>query len=297
MDPAADVERMFSWLKTPDLKYREFAGAREVSDAVASWPVLHKAAATSGQAVEAAAPQGDDAARERKARQNVTIPPSMPPAGAPPRHAGALAEIRRDQPNAGESTELRTALVHRLRAGLPDMPASVSDPATASVTVLAPPAPPRPAAAPAAVPPAIRPEREPAGDVERGGPARPRERVERPREESRVAAVERPAPVAPSGAAAGPLEPPRDGLRDRPPVRRVVPLPSPRGSLFGGAYRRSGERVASNLPDLPDRSRSARSLQSVFSRLSGGEGAQRATTRDPRAGDMAGLGAVFNRLR
>jgi len=29
-----DVERLFSWLQTPDLRYREFAGAREVTDAV-----------------------------------------------------------------------------------------------------------------------------------------------------------------------------------------------------------------------------------------------------------------------
>jgi hypothetical protein len=27
-----DVERLFSWLQTPDIRYREFAGAREVSD-------------------------------------------------------------------------------------------------------------------------------------------------------------------------------------------------------------------------------------------------------------------------
>jgi hypothetical protein len=29
-----DVERLFSWLQTPDIRYREFAGIREVSDAV-----------------------------------------------------------------------------------------------------------------------------------------------------------------------------------------------------------------------------------------------------------------------
>jgi hypothetical protein len=29
-----DVDRLFSWLQTPDLRYREFAGAREVADAV-----------------------------------------------------------------------------------------------------------------------------------------------------------------------------------------------------------------------------------------------------------------------
>ena len=34
MNQDDDVERLFSWLQTPDLRYREFAGAREVTDAV-----------------------------------------------------------------------------------------------------------------------------------------------------------------------------------------------------------------------------------------------------------------------
>lgn len=38
MDRDDDVERLFSWIKTPDLHYREFAGEREVADAVATWP-------------------------------------------------------------------------------------------------------------------------------------------------------------------------------------------------------------------------------------------------------------------
>lgn len=38
MDRDDDVERLFSWIKTPELHYREFAGEREVADAVASWP-------------------------------------------------------------------------------------------------------------------------------------------------------------------------------------------------------------------------------------------------------------------
>ncbi|HVC50981.1 MAG TPA: hypothetical protein VND87_03060 [Stellaceae bacterium] len=45
MDQGDDVERLFSWLKTPDLRYREFAGEREVADAVANWPALRRAAA------------------------------------------------------------------------------------------------------------------------------------------------------------------------------------------------------------------------------------------------------------
>lgn len=34
MDHEDDIERLFSWLQTPELRYREFAGAREVADTV-----------------------------------------------------------------------------------------------------------------------------------------------------------------------------------------------------------------------------------------------------------------------
>lgn len=50
MDTDDDVERLFSWLKTPDLRYREFAGEREIADAVATWPALRQAAAETGHA-------------------------------------------------------------------------------------------------------------------------------------------------------------------------------------------------------------------------------------------------------
>jgi hypothetical protein len=36
MNQDDDVERLFSWLQTPEIRYREFAGAREVTDAVVS---------------------------------------------------------------------------------------------------------------------------------------------------------------------------------------------------------------------------------------------------------------------
>jgi hypothetical protein len=32
-----DVERLFSWLQTPDIRYREFAGGREVSDTIVAF--------------------------------------------------------------------------------------------------------------------------------------------------------------------------------------------------------------------------------------------------------------------
>jgi hypothetical protein len=37
MNEDDDVERLFSWLQTPELRYREFAGAREITDSVVTW--------------------------------------------------------------------------------------------------------------------------------------------------------------------------------------------------------------------------------------------------------------------
>jgi hypothetical protein len=38
MDHNDDVEHLFSWLQTPELRYREFAGAREIVDTVVTLP-------------------------------------------------------------------------------------------------------------------------------------------------------------------------------------------------------------------------------------------------------------------
>jgi hypothetical protein len=37
MDHDDDVEHLFSWLQTPELRYREFAGAREITDTIVIW--------------------------------------------------------------------------------------------------------------------------------------------------------------------------------------------------------------------------------------------------------------------
>jgi len=50
MDHDNDVEHLFSWLQTPDLRYREFAGAREITDTIVTWQVR---ANTTGAAVSA----------------------------------------------------------------------------------------------------------------------------------------------------------------------------------------------------------------------------------------------------
>ena len=60
MDHSEDVERLFSWLKAPQVHYREFAPQRELAEAVATWPVVHRAAVQAGvAAADEPAPEGD----------------------------------------------------------------------------------------------------------------------------------------------------------------------------------------------------------------------------------------------
>jgi len=56
MDHDDDVEHLFSWLQTPELRYREFAGAREITDTVVTWRARAEA--------EAAAAGNDSAVAE-----------------------------------------------------------------------------------------------------------------------------------------------------------------------------------------------------------------------------------------
>src|SRR5712692_1038615 len=75
MDHTEDVERLFSWLKAPKVHYREFAPQTEVAEGVATWPILHRAAVQTGVAAEdETAPRGNTAARERIARERMTLP-------------------------------------------------------------------------------------------------------------------------------------------------------------------------------------------------------------------------------
>src|SRR5260370_1041484 len=91
MDHVEDVERLFSWLKAPMVHYREFAPQREVAEAVATWPIAHRAAVQTGIATaDEPAPQGSTAARERIARDSRSLPTAVqaveqnPPPGAAP---------------------------------------------------------------------------------------------------------------------------------------------------------------------------------------------------------------------
>jgi hypothetical protein len=109
MEHTEDVERLFSWLKAPMVRYRDFAPQTEIAEAVATWPSVYKAAVQTGVAVaDETAPHGDVAARERIARERRTLPAAVaraieqtPPETAPlpaPPTDGRLSDRPGDRP-------------------------------------------------------------------------------------------------------------------------------------------------------------------------------------------------------
>jgi len=265
MEQATDVERLFSWLKTEDLRYREFAGAREVTDAVATWPALHRAAAQTGHAGEAPSPTGDMAAKERIARDRMTLPP----AAAEAIRAGAPMTVP-PPPLAGG--RLMSALGRRMHGGRQGMMGGPDETASA-------------------VPGRGGPAGAGIGAEEQDAAAgeRAREAAERLRErlDAAMAVNPRPAPTAERHAA------PREG---RTPLRSA-PAAAPRGGrggLFGGVY--SGRPAAADYQPEPEPPRSGQSLRAVFSRLSASRSRALPDPRE-RARSSPGLGSVFNRLR
>lgn len=255
MDNSEDVERLFSWLKAPKVHYREFAPQRETAEAVATWPVLHRAAVEAGIALaDEPAPQGDAAAKERILRDRMTLP------------------TRPMESVAAAQTPIEA---------LPETPAE---------TLLQ-------------MPPASRPEerlRVMLGDQAEAGRYEPAESVITAGQAGSVAATPREAAVEPTIAGfEQPAAPP-----SRPATSRAEPYenrpaeptrhyPAPeRAALFGGEYggRERGAQPGTRVADRQDRS-----LDAVFSRLSGG----RDRLPDPRARARTnpGLGPVFSRLR
>lgn len=228
MDNAQDVERLFSWLKAPMVHYREFAPQIEVAEAVATWPLVHKAAVQAGVTDDTEpAPHGDSAIKERMARERAAMP-------------AAAARAIQESPLPGT------------------------------------------AAAPMAAPGA--PEAPPTGEAP-GRSQGPRVQAERPT----PAAEPSPGPIA--RAAPSRPTPPVAEL----PAAATQPTHYPaagRGALFGGEYRGRERKAA---PRHPVADRQDRSLDAVFTRLSGG----RDRLPDPRerARTSPGLGAVFGRLR
>jgi hypothetical protein len=234
MDNVEDVERLFSWLKAPMVHYREFAPQREVADAVATWPVVHRAAVQTGAAAEdEPAPHGDTAAKERIARDSRSLPTAMAQGGQSPQPEAAA-----EAPEPLSGDRLVAALGERVQA----------------------------ARAEQAERPAIASQAEPVESAE-----------------------EATAPMI-----TGFEEPAAPGAERRGGEQRESVRPYPareRDALFAGEYRgREREARPSSRADRHDRS-----LDAVFSRLSGG----RDRLPDPRARARTspGLGPVFGRLR
>lgn len=262
MDHSEDVERLFSWLKAPMVHYREFAPQRELAEAVATWPVVHRAAVETGIAVpEEAAPERDLAAKERLARDRAM----MPAAAARAIEANPLPGMAGPTPGRLSDRPAAEGAAAPTRGRLSDTPSPFPPPADEVDEGAEPDSPLR---------------REGVKPLRDANAPLPREMVEprRPAEPARRAYAE-------------PPPRPVEGFADEPAEPRHYPAPE-RAGLFSGEYR-GRER------DVRDRTRVAgrqdRTLDAVFSRISG----SRDRLPDPRsrARTTPGLGSVFNRLR
>ena len=257
MDHTEDVARLFSWLKTPLVHYRDFAPQLEVAEAVATWPIVHKAAVQTGMATEEDAPRGASAAKERIARDRMTMPAAVAEAirqSPPPGTVAAQpAAPRETPPEAAPGTPPGTPLGGRRVSSLGERVQM----ARAERALAEPePLPLEP----------LEPRRDAA--------------------EPTIAGFEQPAPERePSARRAEPYDSKQSGPAGHYPARE-------RAGLFGGEYRgrereaRPGSRVAD---------RQDRSLDAVFSRLSGARDGL--PDPRGRARTTPGLGAVFGRLR
>jgi hypothetical protein len=230
MNHTQDVERLFSWLKAPMVHYREFAPQVEVAEAVAAWPVVHRAAVETGVVgQDEPAPHGSAAAHERIARERAQLPTTEVAAVTEIPAAGSSAAA-----DAGGSQETDRAAHEGIIATLGDRLQT-----------------------------AHRERAEPEPVIGEGQADAAPPRVAQP-------AAPAPQRQAPSAVA---------------PVRE-------QGALFAGEYRGREREVR---PSGPVADRQDRSLEAVFSRLSGG----RDRLPDPRARGRTtpGLGGVFSRLR
>jgi hypothetical protein len=235
MDQDDDVEHLFSWLQTPELRYREFAGAREITDTVVTWQPRANTPSAEVAPVEIPEPAPLYAAEEPVAAPIVPYEPVVtrgPATIAPMPMPAAEREIA---PEPGSPFALGAAGRTALYRAETEMPAPPPPPPMPSRPVVAPPPvmPPPAAVAPLAPPP------------------------------SSIAPA--PAPMMPPTSVA-PAPPPPPVAQPAPPPR---PAPAPSGGgLLGGAYRENGG--SSSEPPPADSQQRQHSLDAVFSRLSAG---------------------------
>jgi len=251
MDNDDDVEHLFSWLQAPELRYREFAGAREITDTVVAW----------------------------QARP----PPAEPaPADEPPDAANGEGLFDDEYPGDSSLDDTDAALddiapqieAEADKQSVQPMPQPVI---RGSALFASAPMPSEPSAAPDAGPFAL------------GAAGRIAQRVPEAEEEPLVPPplIQTPGPrLAPAPAtpirmptAPAAVSPPPAPAAVSPPPAPAAPIAG--GGLLGGAYRENGANghavngdtngEAAAEPTAPlDRQKSdARSLDAVFGRLSG----------------------------
>jgi hypothetical protein len=282
MDHDDDVEHLFSWLQTPDLRYREFAGAREITDAVVSWQARTNTAPPEAvaEAVPVPAPHNAQLHEEYSSNQfpdqaqvlvevepaprgPQMIPPVSPPSALPP-PAG---------PSPSGADPFTLGVAGRSYSHAPaDQPRS--QPYLTPQTQTQP----RPATPPPSAP--VYPAEPPQAPAYPAAPPAP------PGQTPGYAAPPAPPPAEPAAAPAPPAPP---------------PPPQPAAGLLGGAYRESetnGHAAGTAPPAQPapaePQQRGERSLDAVFGRLAG-----RNRLPDPRdrLRHIPGLGPPAGRSR
>lgn len=269
MDHDDDVEHLFSWLQTPELRYREFAGAREITDAV----VIVQQQRASNTPV----PQDEPVdAPHHDARLDEEYPEDQFPDQGETR----VEAIREAQPPAREIERVVVREESRIEVREDARSAGRGPLIIAPVPMDSGESAPLAGAGVFALDAGGRSSLR-SGPAEWAGPRPPL--IQTP--------VARPAmpPAAASGAAPPAAAPPR-------------PAAAPAGGLLGGAYRENGTNghsVAPAAAEAPEPAegpvRNERSLDAVFGRLSGGRG--RLPDPRERLRHIPGLGPPAGRPR
>jgi hypothetical protein len=327
MDRDDDVERLFSWLKTPELRYREFADERDVADTMPTWPSLQRTAEAGQSTATHSDPEVTPAQRptvEEAPPSPAPLPPVapprapiMPPRAAPivlPRPPIAAPRVAPSRPTGVPAGDrLMSALGRRVRAarqeqghnGLMQEEAaeelqSPSEMAAAagirgqSVSIAA--------GQRVAEDRALDAAEEARIAAEHAAAEEARLAAEHAAEEARLAAEHAAALRRQRETVVAHRTPPRPPLRIEEPIiqrerqagqvaaqQRMPTRPgSDRPSLFGGGYRDG--RPATTAPG----SRSTRPLAAVLSRISEPEEQPAVPVEPPPS---ARLGGIFGRIR
>lgn len=312
MDHDDDVEHLFSWLQTPELRYREFAGAREITDSVM---IVQQQRANNTPVPEdepVGAPHHNTQLNEEypedqfpdqgetRVEMLVETPPAAPAnvRPAPPEHVRPVPVVREDvRIDVREETKMTVHEDSERVVVREEEKVEVREEVRGA------------GRGPLIIPPVAQ-NQEPSqptgergvfsldaagrssmrqGPAEWAGPRPPL--IQTP-----------PAPPAPSPASAQPPAPP-----PRPSAPPAAPpvAASAGGGLLGGAYRESGTNGHSGASAAPadqppapgpdNQQTSERSLDAVFGRLSGG----RSRLPDPRERlrHIPGLGPPAGRPR